>query len=52
MWNVNLAHIVSQGMSINPIFLFHVFYIAQMFDSMCDSIITGHGQFSIKKKEK
>ena len=29
----------------------HVFYIAQMFDSMCDSIITGHGQSS-KKKEK
>ena len=30
----------------------HVFYIAQMFDSMCDSIITGHGQFSIKNKKK
>ena len=30
----------------------HVFYIAQMFDSMCDSIITGHGQFSKKKKKK
>ena len=30
----------------------HVFYIAQMFDSMCDSIITGHGQFSKKKKRK
>ena len=27
----------------------HVFYIAQMFDSMCDSVITGHGQFSKKK---
>ena len=34
-------------------FSVHVFYIAEMFDSMCDSIITGHGQFSIKKtKEK